>query len=49
VGLREIYCSQCKKSFGAYNEKFFSEKNLEKLKNRYGSLHEFYGHDVIIR
>ena len=47
--LKEIYCSHCKKSFGTYNEKFFSDKALEKLKNEYGSLHLFYGHDVIIR
>ena len=49
VNLKEIYCSHCKKSFGIYNEKFFSDKTLEKLKNQYGSLHVFYGHDVIIR
>jgi len=47
--VKEIYCSHCKKSFGEYNEKFFSDKVLEKLKSKYGSLHIFYGHDVIIR
>ena len=48
VNLKEIYCNNCKKSFGLYNEKYFSDKDLEKMKTHYGSLHIFYGHDVII-
>jgi hypothetical protein len=47
--LKEIYCNNCQKSFGAYNEKYFPEKSLEKMKERHGSLHIFYGHTVIIR
>ncbi len=47
--LKELYCSNCQKSFGLYNEKYFSDKSLEKMKMQHCSLHIFYGHVVIIR
>jgi len=47
--LKEIYCRNCKKSFGKYNEKYFNDKSIEKMIKEYCSLHVFYGHDVIIR
>ena len=49
VNLKEIYCDNCKKSFGKYNEKYFNDKSIEKMIKEYCSLHVFYGHEIIIR
>jgi hypothetical protein len=49
VNLKEIFCLNCEKSFGCYNEKYYNDKSLEKMINEYCSLHVFYGHEVVIR
>ncbi|MGI0060827.1 MAG: hypothetical protein ACREBA_00065 [Nitrosotalea sp.] len=47
--MKEILCRNCNKSFGLYNEKYYGTKSLEQIANRYGALHEFYGHEIIIK
>gem|GEM_PF-6525477 len=47
--MKEIICLNCNKSFGLYNEKYYSRKSLEKIANQYCALHKFYGHEIIIR
>ncbi|MDE1725962.1 MAG: hypothetical protein KGH89_01695 [Thaumarchaeota archaeon] len=47
--MKEIFCLNCNKSFGLYNEKYYNEKSLAKIANQYCGLHEFYGHSIVIR
>lgn len=47
--LREILCLNCNKSFGLYNEKYYSDKALEKIAKQQCALHAFYGHEIIIK
>ena len=47
--FKEIYCHNCKKILGRYNEKYFSDlKIAEIIKANYAShIHE--GHQLVIR
>jgi len=31
MGFKEIYCSTCKKKLGRYNEKYFSDDQLNQI------------------
>jgi hypothetical protein len=31
LGIKEIYCSSCKKKLGRYNEKYFSDARLNEI------------------
>ena len=49
MDFREIYCHNCKKILGRYNERYFSElKIAEIIKSDYAShIHE--GHQLVVR
>ena len=48
MGSKEIYCSNCKKKLGRYNEKYFSDDRLNAIiaNNHTKCIRE--GHNVII-
>ncbi len=48
MGFKEIYCSNCKKTLGRYNESYFSETNLNEIivKNHIRCVRE--GHGITI-
>ena len=47
--FREIYCFNCKKSLGRYNEKYFSEQKINDIIKANHSSHIHEGHDVIVK
>jgi len=48
MAVKEIYCSNCKKKLGTYNEKYFSDVKLNEIiiHNHTKCIRE--GHNVII-
>lgn len=48
MGFKEIYCSNCKKTLGKYNENYFSEDKLNEIivKNHIKCVRE--GHGITI-
>lgn len=49
VIFKEIYCHNCKKSLGRYNEKYFSDIKIVEIIKANHSSHIYEGHEIIIR
>ena len=47
--FREIYCFNCKKSLGRYNEKYFSEQKINEIIKANHSSHIHEGHDIVLK
>lgn len=47
--FKEIYCHNCKKSLGRYNEKYFSDIKIVEIIKANHSSHIHEGHQVVIR
>ncbi len=47
--FKEIYCFNCKKSLGRYNDKYFPESKMAEIikNNHFSHVHE--GHEVVMR
>jgi hypothetical protein len=45
----EIYCFNCKKSLGRYNEKYFSEQKVNEIIQINHASHVYEGHEVIVK
>jgi hypothetical protein len=49
VEFKEIYCFNCKKTLGRYNEKYFSDLKMGEIIKANHSSHVHEGHDIVIR
>jgi hypothetical protein len=47
--FKEIYCSDCKKILGRYNEKYFSELRITEIIKSNHASHIREGHKMTIR
>jgi hypothetical protein len=49
MDFKEIYCFNCKKMLGRYNEKYFSDKKMAEIIKVNHSSHVYEGHEIVIR
>ena len=49
VEFKEIYCFNCKKTLGRYNEKYFSDLKMGEMIKVNHSSHVHEGHEIVIR
>jgi hypothetical protein len=49
VEFKEIYCFNCKKSLGRYNEKYFTDHKMDEIIKVNHASHVYEGHEIIVR
>lgn len=49
MDFKEIYCHNCKKTLGRYNEKYFSDLKIDEIINTNHASHIREGHHIVVR
>ena len=49
MDFKEIYCFNCKKTLGRYNDKYFSDVKMGEIIKINHSSHVHEGHDIVVR
>ncbi|HXX06263.1 MAG TPA: hypothetical protein VEJ68_05520 [Candidatus Bathyarchaeia archaeon] len=49
MDFKEIYCFNCKKSLGRYNEKYYTDQKVGEIIKACHSNHVYEGHEIVIR
>jgi hypothetical protein len=49
VEFKEIYCFNCKKSLGRYNEKYFTDQKMDEIIKANHASHIYEGHEIVIK
>jgi len=49
MDFKEIYCHNCKKTLGRYNEKYFSDMKIDEIINSNHASHIHEGHQIVVR
>ncbi|MDE1811567.1 MAG: hypothetical protein KGH86_07785 [Thaumarchaeota archaeon] len=47
--FKEIYCFNCKKSLGRYNEKYFTDQKMGEIIKTNHASHVYEGHEIVIK
>ena len=49
MDFKEIYCHNCRKTLGRYNEKYFSDMKIAEIIKSNHASHIHEGHQVVVR
>jgi hypothetical protein len=49
MDFKEIYCHNCKKILGRYNEKYFSDMKIAEIIKSNHASHIHEGHQIVVR
>jgi hypothetical protein len=47
--FKEIYCFNCKKSLGRYNEKYFTDQKMDEIIKANHASHIYEGHEIAVK
>ncbi|SMH70197.1 conserved protein of unknown function [Candidatus Nitrosotalea okcheonensis] len=47
--FKEIYCFNCKKSLGRYNEKYFTDQKMSEIIKANHASHVYEGHEIVVK
>ncbi len=47
--FKEIYCFNCKKSLGRYNEKYFTDQKVDEIIKANHASHIYEGHEIVVK